>query len=81
MWGKLLRDLLEFEESLVFGMGHIGLVDMPFNFRILDDHPIREWPIPYPQWEWAWLTAIVSSNVSWGYYMRSNEALSQTWCL
>ena len=52
-WGymkmKLFQDLLEFEGSLVFGMGHIGLVDMPFSFRILDNRPIREQPIPYPR--------------------------------
>ena len=55
MWDNLFRDLLEFEESLVFGTGHIGLVDMPFSFRVLDDRPIRERPIPYPRQERAWL--------------------------
>ena len=55
MWGKLFRDLLEFEEFLVFGTGHIGLVDMPFSFHILDDRPTRERPIPYPRREQAWL--------------------------
>ena len=42
LWPKLLRDLLEFESSLVFGSGHIGLVNMPFNFRVTDPRPIRE---------------------------------------
>ena len=55
MWGKLFRDALEFKASLVFGMGYIGLVDMPFSFRVLDDRPIWERPIPYPRQEWAWL--------------------------
>ena len=45
---KLFWDLLEFEPLLVFGPGHIGLVDMPFSFHILDECPIRERPIAYP---------------------------------
>ena len=46
MWGELFRDLMEFEGSLAFGMGHIGLVDMPFSFHILDNCPIWERLIP-----------------------------------
>ena len=55
MWTKLFHDLLEFESALVFGSGHIGLVDMPFSFRVLDECPIRETAIPYPKCERAWL--------------------------
>ena len=55
MWAKLFYDLLEFESALVFGSGHIGLVDMPFSFRVLDERPIRETAIPYPKQERAWL--------------------------
>ena len=55
VWAKLFRDLLEFETSLVFGPGHIGLVDLPFSFRMLDERPIRERPIAYPRGERAWL--------------------------
>ena len=55
VWPKLFGDLLEFESSLVFGSGHIGLVNMPFNFRVTDPRPIRETAIPYPKAERAWL--------------------------
>ena len=49
MWAKLFHDLLEFESALVFGSGHIGLVDMLFGFRVLDERPIHETAIPYPK--------------------------------
>ena len=49
MWAKLFYDLLEFESALVFGSGHIGLVDMPFSFRVLDERPIHKTAIPYPK--------------------------------
>ena len=49
MWDKLFYDLLEFESALVFGSGHIGLVDMLFSFRVLDECPIPETAIPYPK--------------------------------
>ena len=55
VWAKLVRDLLEFEPSLVFGPGRIGLVDMPFSFRIFAECPIREHPIAYPKGKQAWL--------------------------
>ena len=55
MWAKLFHDLLEFESALVFGSGHIGLVNMPFSFRVLDERPICETAIPYPKQERAWL--------------------------
>ena len=55
MWAKLFHDLLEFESALVFGSGHIGLVDMPFSFRVLDERLICETAIPYPKRERAWL--------------------------
>ena len=51
----MYSDLLEFESSLVFGSGHVGRVDMPFTFRVLDERPIREKAIPYPKAEREWL--------------------------
>ena len=53
VWAKLFRDLLEFKPALVFGPGHIGLVDMPFSFHVLDKCPIHECPIAYPREERA----------------------------
>ena len=55
VWPKLFRDLLEFDSSLVFGSGHIGLVNMPFNLHVTNPRPICETAIPYPRAEWAWL--------------------------
>ena len=51
LWPCLYADLLEFENSLVFGSGHIGWVHIQFTFKVLDDRPIREKAIPYPRVE------------------------------
>ena len=51
LWPRLYADLLKFEDSLVFGSSHIGRVDIPFTFKVLDDRPIREKVTPYPRAE------------------------------
>ena len=51
LWPRLYADLLEFEDSLVFGSGHIGWVDIPVTFKDLDDRPTWEKTIPCPRAE------------------------------
>ena len=51
LWRHLYADLLKFEDSLVFGSGHIGWVDIPFTFKVLDYRPIWEKGTPYPRAE------------------------------
>ena len=55
LWPRLYADLLEFEDTLVFGLGHIGQVNVPFTFKVLDDRPIWEKAIPYPRAKCLWI--------------------------
>ena len=55
LWPCLYAVQLEFEDSLVFGSGYVGRVDIPLTFKVLDDRPIREKAIPYPRAEHLWL--------------------------
>ena len=55
-WHRYFADLLEFEDKLVFGSGHIGLVaEFPFTFHVHDARPIRARPQQFGKEQRAWL--------------------------
>ena len=64
--GLFYRDLLPLEASLVCGdaIGHVA--QHPFNFKVLDEHPIRQAYIPYSPAETNWIEDYLKSQAELG---------------
>lgn len=61
-WGKLRRDLLEFEDHLAAEQHDVGNVpDYPFSMELRRDTSVHQKPTPLPPHQRAWVNQEMAS--------------------
>lgn len=69
-WGVFYRDLLPFENGLVYG-DKIGRVDrFAYRFRVADPRPIRHKPFSFPKRERQWVREYTETQCRLGVLRR-----------